>query len=122
MRNTPQTTVVKEELEKLGHATNRELWAAVQSRIPGITLPSIHRITQRLRQQEIIGCAPSLSGEGIIDANPHPHSHFMCRSCNKLRDINLSDSAIHQIQTQLDNAIMEESLFIAGTCHPCTVR
>lgn len=119
MRNTLQTSVVKGELAKLGHATNRELWIAVEKRIPGITLTSIHRITQRLRSDGAISCTPNLNGDGIVDANPLPHAHFMCRLCGRLVDIELDDAVIRAIQSQLTQGIIEKSLFIAGKCQPC---
>lgn len=119
MRNTPQTTVILEELHKLGHATNRQLWEKVAKKIHGITLPSIHRTTQRLRQEGVIGCAPNLQGEGILDSNPLPHSHFMCRQCNTLTDIKLNEPTVEQLQSQLDQAVIEKCLFIAGICRSC---
>lgn len=119
MRNTIQTSIVKEELVQLGHATNRELWIAVEKRIPGITLTSIHRITQRLRTAGVISCTPTLNSDGIIDANPLPHAHFMCRFCGTLADIQLDDSVIQSIQGQLQQGIVEKSLFIAGKCQSC---
>lgn len=122
MRNTIQTSIVKEELIKLGHATNRELWIAVEKRIPGITLTSIHRITQRLRSDGVISCAPNLNGDGIIDANPQPHAHFMCRLCGHMVDIQLDDSVIQSIQSQLEQGVVEKSLFIAGKCQPCVTE
>ncbi len=122
MRNTVQTTVLKEELAKIGHATNRELWNAVAKRIPGITLTSIHRITQRLRSEGLISCAPNLNGEGIIDINPLPHAHFMCRLCGRLTDIEIGESVIQSIHDQLRQGVVDESLFIVGKCRSCATE
>jgi len=122
MRKTIQTSVVQEELMQLGHATNRELWIAVEKRIPGITLTSIHRITQRLRKLETISCTPNLNGDGIIDANPLPHSHFMCRTCGNLTDIQLDKATVQSIQAQLHEGVVEDNMVIAGTCQSCVYR
>ena len=68
MRNTPQTTVILEELHTLGHATNRQLWENVAKKIHGITL---------------------------------------------------NESTVEQLQSQLDQAVIEKCLFIAGICRKC---
>lgn len=119
MRTTVQTTIIREELGKRGHATNRELWQAVTARIPGITLSSVHRTTQRLRNEGIIGCTPVLQGESMLDSNPQPHTHFMCRSCKGMIDIDLPDAVITSIQDQVAIGTIEKSLFIAGQCSEC---
>lgn len=119
MRTTLQTTRVVDEIQKAGHITNHDLWQKVQETLPGITLSSIHRITMRLRENGEIGCAPVAAGESVLDCNPEPHSHFVCRGCNKVKDIEISDSVITSLQEQIGSDIVERSVSIIGSCHNC---
>ena len=118
-RTTIQTSLVKDALVARGHATNHQLWAAVEPQIPGLTLTCVHRITQRLRHLGVIGCTPNIDGEAMLDANTKPHSHFMCRDCGRLSDIQIDDSTLSSIQAQLQAGALEDSLFLAGKCGGC---
>lgn len=119
MRTTVQTTRIIEEVRAAGHITNQELWQRVQSSLPNITLSSVHRITGRLRDTGVIGCAPVAAGESVLDADPAPHSHFVCRGCHGVKDIELSDEVIASIQQQIDNDIVGNSVSIIGACAQC---
>ena len=118
-RTTIQTSLVRDALIVRGHATNHELWVAVEQQIPGITLTCVHRITQRLRQQGIIGCTPSINGQAVLDVNILPHSHFMCRVCGKLTDIKIAETTVRSIHSQLQVGVLEDSLFLSGKCRTC---
>lgn len=118
-RNTHQATIVVEVLNKLGHATNKQIWHEVRKQIPSVSLTTVHRVTQRLKERGVIGCTPSLSGESMLDSNPEPHSHFMCKECRFLQDFKLEAATIMSLQAQLQDALIEKCLFITGTCKQC---
>lgn len=119
MKNTPQTKLILESLQALGHATNNELLEAVRPLLPDLTIPSVHRITSRLVQEGFAGIAPGREGTTVVDANPQPHHHFVCRDCYKIKDIDLPEGMIARIQAQLPREILNGGLAVYGSCKNC---
>lgn len=119
MKNTPQTKLVLESLAELGHATNSELLESVHSQLPDLTITSVHRITVRLVQEGVAGLAPDREGTAVIDADPNPHHHFVCRDCHKIKDISLPADMIKTIQAQLPREILNGGLTVYGSCKEC---
>ncbi len=119
MKNTPQTKQVLESLKTLGHATNNELLVAVHPLLSDLTITSVHRITTRLVQEGLAGLAPVREGVAVLDANPEPHHHFVCRDCDKVKDITLPADMIIMIQSQLPREMINGGLAVYGSCKEC---
>ena len=119
MRQTIQATTIIEELDKLGHATNARLWENVKLRLPAVTLPSIHRTTARLVKDGIIGGSLTNHGQLILDRQPSAHSHFICATCDNVKDLDLHQDLISHIQNQIGDSITPTSIVIRGSCSRC---
>lgn len=123
MRTTIQATIIIEELHKLQHATNAELWKEVQARLPAITLPSLHRTTARLIETGKIGSRLSRNGQAVLDARPEAHSHFFCAACTDgIKDIVIDEALIDSLQRQIGSDIIDNSIVVHGTCKNCQGR
>jgi Fur family peroxide stress response transcriptional regulator len=118
-RKTPQTILIRDILSAKCHATNQELAAEARKTFPTITNTTVHRITARLIDSNMAAYAPSLHHIKVIDANPHAHDHFLCKVCNKLVDIKLSDETFSRLQQQLPSALSRHSILVAGICKKC---
>jgi Fur family peroxide stress response transcriptional regulator len=120
MKNTPQTHLVLTAIRTSGHATNAEIFEAVQRDLPDITLPSIHRITARLAEEGIVGIAPVREGVTVLDVRPEPHHHFVCRGCWNMRDIEIPTEMVSSIANQLPKEIINGGFVIYGSCKNCS--
>ncbi len=120
MRQTIQATTIVEELAKLGHATNAQLWEHIKVRLPGVTLPSIHRTTARLARDGIIGDSLTNHGKVILDCRPMAHGHFICATCDKVKDLDLHQDLINHIQSQIGDSVTPTSIVIRGSCSRCS--
>jgi len=118
MKNTPQTKTVYAAIQKLGHATNRELHSAVIGQMSDLSLTSIHRITKRLVDEGYARCTQTAKGVSVVDARTDAHSHFNCEGCDRIVDIDFLESTVDQIQQQLGKNIAG-ALTITGTCVSC---
>ena len=118
MKNTPQTKIVYTAIQKLGHATNRELHNAVMNEMPDLSLTSVHRITKRLVDEGYAQCTQTAKGVSVVDARTDIHSHFNCESCDGIVDIDLSEHIVDQIQEQLGENIAGV-LTMTGSCAAC---
>ena len=119
-RTTKYTDRVIAILRQLQHATNAEIAAALRHDYPRVSATTVHRITQRLQADGVIGLAPATE-HGCLryDSNPVPHDHFVCSSCDGLHDITIAPALRRELARQVVDCLVDGPLIITGTCHPC---
>ena len=122
-RITKYTDSILSILCQLQHATNAEIASRLREPYSNVSDTTVHRITQRLRDDGVIGLAPS-SRQGCLryDFSPESHDHFICSECDSLQDIKVPDSVRCQIERQLDGCCFDGPLVITGVCQQCKNR
>ncbi len=120
MKNTPQTKLVFETVQKLGHATNQQILDVARHDMPHLSITTVHRIANRLVDSGHAQHAQTASGITIVDARTDKHSHFNCLSCGGIVDIDLPEYLVEQVQEQLGDNVAG-SLNITGSCAACVV-
>lgn len=122
-RQTKYATAVYEILQELKHATNFELHQRIQVLYPEVSATTIHRVTARLKERGIIGCAPkSADGSERYDITAEPHHHFMCASCDSICDVPESKEAsraISQLKDLTEQCALAGTLTLSGVCKKC---
>ena len=108
---------------QLQHATNAEIASRLRELYSNVSDTTVHRITQRLQSDGVIGLAPA-SRQGCLryDFSPESHDHFICSQCDSLQDIKVPDSVRCQIECQLDGCCFDGPLVITGVCQQCKNR
>lgn len=119
-RMTKYTNDIVNILREKQHATNAEIAQQLRLLYPEVSDTTVHRVTQRLQEDGVIGLAPKTQ-HGCLryDTLPHLHDHFVCSNCDNLRDITISDDVREQIKCQIGDCLFDGSLTIAGTCKEC---
>ena len=122
-RITKYTNDVLSILCQLQHATNAEIASRLRELYSNVSDTTVHRITQRLQSDGVIGLAPA-SRQGCLryDFSPESHDHFICSECDSLQDIKVPDSVRCQIERQLDGCYFDGPLVITGVCQQCKNR
>ena len=122
-RITKYTDSILSILCQLQHATNAEIASRLRELYSNVSDTTVHRITQRLRDDGVIGLAPA-SRQGCLryDFSPESHDHFICSQCDSLQDIKVPDSVRCQIERQLDGCCFDGPLVITGVCQQCKNR
>ncbi len=122
-RITKYTDSILSILCHLQHATNAEIASRLRESYSNVSDTTVHRITQRLRDDGVIGLAPA-SRQGCLryDFSPEPHDHFICSECDNLQDIKVPDLVRCQIERQLDGCCFDGPLVITGVCQQCKNR
>ena len=122
-RITKYTDSILSILCQLQHATNAEIASRLRELYSNVSDTTVHRITQRLRDDGVIGLAPA-SRQGCLryDFSPESHDHFICSECDSLQDIKVPGSVRCQIEHQLDNCCFDGPLVITGVCQQCKNR
>ena len=122
-RITKYTDSMLSILCQLQHATNAEIASRLRELYSNVSDTTVHRITQRLQSDGVIGLAPA-SRQGCLryDFSPESHDHFICSECDSLQDIKVPDSVRCQIERQLDGCCFDGPLVITGVCQQCKNR
>ena len=122
-RITKYTDSILSILCQLQHATNAEIASRLRELYSNVSDTTVHRITQRLQSDGVIGLAPA-SRQGCLryDFSPESHDHFICSECDSLQDIKVPDSVRCQIERQLDGYCFDGPLVITGVCQQCKNR
>lgn len=122
-RITKYTGDVLSIICQLQHATNAEIASRLRELYSNVSDTTVHRITQRLQSDGVIGLAPA-SRQGCLryDFSPESHDHFICSECDSLQDIKVPDSVRCQIERQLDGCCFDGPLVITGVCQQCKNR
>ena len=122
-RITKYTDSILSILCQLQHATNAEIASRLRELYSNVSDTTVHRITQRLQSDGVIGLAPA-SRQGCLryDFSLESHDHFICSECDSLQDIKVPDSVRCQIERQLDGCCFDGPLVITGVCQQCKNR
>lgn len=119
-RQTKYCHSIKQELEKVGHATNAELLVHLRDEFPNLSATTVHRASARLASRGEIAVAPSnKSGSIRYDRNTKPHDHFQCVACESLIDTNIRDKILPAIEESISGCSISGQLTINGTCKNC---
>lgn len=125
-RQTKYVTTLFKALKRLQHATNLELLAEVQKSYPEVSATTIHRVSARLKERGVIGCAPkTANGSERYDSNPRPHHHFLCSSCGRICDMPETAQAkavITQLENLTKDCAVAGSLTMMGICKDCVSK
>jgi Fur family ferric uptake transcriptional regulator len=87
-RNTPQRATILAALEEMTtHPTATELYAVVRERLPHISLGTVYRNLEVLREDGRIRRMEYGSADARFDACLEPHDHIRCTECGAVRDM-----------------------------------
>lgn len=122
-RQTKYSTAVLVVLQELKHSTNLELLQEIKKIYPEVSATTVHRVTVRLKERGIIGCAPKpANGSERYDITPTPHHHFMCVSCSRICDVPETKEAkqvIEQLKNLSGECALAGTLTLRGVCKKC---
>lgn len=122
-RTTKYVNAVLFSLKSLSHATNLEILIDLKQAYPDLSTTTVHRVTSRLKERGIIGCAPRpTNGSWRYDINPDPHNHFMCINCSSICDVPGTKEAsdvINQLKNLSGECAIAGTLTLRGICKIC---
>lgn len=119
-RQTKYCKQAKTILSEQRHLTNTQLLIRLRQTFPDLSATTVHRVTARLAQRGEIGVAPSSrSGFMRYDATITPHDHFLCLSCDRIRDIEVKARVLAILVSSMPDCQISGRLTISGVCKRC---
>lgn len=104
------------------HPDANWIYSKVQKRIPKVSLSTVYRTIQTLRELGLIFELPQPSGPTRYDANLQAHHHVICVVCGKIVDVGLPDPDSlrgYAKQAAGFSEVNHERLEFYGRCSSC---
>lgn len=119
-RETKYTRMVRDCLQRIGHATNAQIAMFIRREAPYVSDTTVHRVTQRLCSDGALTIAPKAADGSLrYDTNTMRHDHFMCAGCDALCDIVIQDTIRKQLSQDVPTCTLNGNLIIIGQCSTC---
>ena len=123
MRHSKKRDAVLQQLSyRTDHPTAETLYTELKEMIPDLSLATVYR---NLKQLEECGELVSITTDGAtrFDINTKPHSHFFCRECKSVTDLDYDNEAILAIgRSQFGGIIEACSSNFYGVCPHCAAK
>jgi Fur family transcriptional regulator, peroxide stress response regulator len=122
-RNTRQRAVILNILQETNsHPTAETIYRAARRVIPNISLGTVYRNLNFLRDQGLVlEIRPKDGGSSRFEGRQTPHAHFHCMGCNGLLDIPLP-AGLEDVRWPEDakiSAVASIDLHVVGSCADC---
>ena len=121
MRHSKQRDLIYAAVCRLDHPTAEEVYAALKTDFPQLSLGTVYRNLRLLEEQNILLSIPRKTGGTCYDGNPREHGHIQCIRCGKIEDVPRFSFQ------ELDRCLKEQRMFepvrhdvmIYGFCKDC---
>jgi len=120
-RATRQMAAVYDVLSAaLDHPTAEVLCARVRGRLPRVSLGTIYRNLDKLREQGRVRVLRLDGGEAHFDARTEAHDHFACLRCGAVQDLPGAPSATPVDETRTAGCVVQwQTTAYYGHCSDC---
>ena len=121
-RLTPQRELVLRAVERLGHATPDEVYAAVRAESSAVNISTVYRTLELLEELELVRHAHLTDRAPTYHSSTAPpHVHLVCRRCGKVSEVDqdIIDPMTAALQERHGFATDVGHLTVFGTCAEC---
>ncbi|MBR4027837.1 MAG: transcriptional repressor [Lachnospiraceae bacterium] len=107
--------------QRYDHPTAETIYMDIKKEFPNISLGTVYRNLTLLSDLGKIQKISTGVGPDRFDGNPKPHTHFQCRNCNCVLDIQLenTDSLNTNAAKNFSGIIEESYIQFFGLCENC---
>lgn len=102
LKATPQRLAVLKALNKHTHPTMDELFEDIRIEYPTISLATVYKNVNALKEVGIITEVNAENGKTKYDIYTKPHVHVICKNCGDIQDLPYCDT-IKSYQKSLEN-------------------
>lgn len=121
-RNTRQRKSILEMLKSTKeHPTAEIIYFKVRKELPNISLGTIYRNLNILKQEGIIKEIKTTGKKTHYDADVSFHSHFICQHCDVVSDfeVKLPLNIFNDIKEKISGKLLNQEIYLYGICLNC---
>jgi len=120
LKLTPQRLAILNLLEgNTTHPSAEEIYNQLKPQYPSLSLATVYNTLEVLTKSGELQEIRIKADKRHFDPNPAPHSHFLCRVCESVHDL---DDGLLEMQTPFNiNGYLVEgyTLYFYGICPGC---
>ncbi|MGQ9477994.1 MAG: Fur family transcriptional regulator [Candidatus Bipolaricaulia bacterium] len=117
---TPQRLAIIELLEGGGHPSAEEIYASLSQRYPMLSRATVYNTLEVLKELGEVAELRIESQAARYDLKTAPHSHFLCRRCGRLLDLEAPPELEGLLGRELEGHRIEEvQIYLYGLCARC---
>jgi Fur family peroxide stress response transcriptional regulator len=122
---TPQRIAISRfVLHNHAHPTARKIYSEVKKIYPTVSLATIYKTVQILREAGLIQELNLRNDQARFDPNIEPHVHLVCMQCKSINDCidPLISKMIERVSNEADFAAGGWNFDIFGICSSCSKK
>jgi len=120
LKVTPQRLEIVDILHKNGHINIDDLYKALQSKFPSLSLATIYKNINKMCDNSFLIELKIPDQKNVYELTKKEHSHVVCSKCNAIMDINLDTLSILNQAKELSHYNLDKSSIIFnGLCPKC---
>jgi Fur family peroxide stress response transcriptional regulator len=122
LKVTPQRLAVhRAVLESVGHPDAEEIWAAVRTELPNISLRTVYEVLHTLADLGEIREVDLATGSSRFDPTTSDHHHLVCTRCGAVADVFLDGPAVQVPAVQQQGFTVDTyEIAFRGLCQRCS--
>lgn len=103
------------------HPSADWLYAELKKEFPNISLGTVYRNLALLTKNGTVVKITTSSQKEHFDGFTHKHYHFVCKSCERIYDVELNnaDTLDRAVEKELNAEVDSHSLVFYGVCSNC---
>ncbi len=103
------------------HPSAEWVYERLKSQIPDLSLATVYRNLAVFKNEGIIDSLGTVDGTERFEGNTVPHTHFICRECNSVIDVDVDlPTVIPELVTF--GTVESVSLTFTGVCNSCAMK
>lgn len=106
------------------HPTAEWIYSYLKPGLNSLSMGTVYRNLRILEEQELIRRMCNGSGVDRFDAKMEPHSHFICRHCGEIEDLDVGPltGLIREMEVMTGHLIEAQRLDFLGICSKCRTQ
>ena len=121
LKATPQRVAVLKELGKKTHPTMDEIYSGIRVENPTISLATVYKNVNLLKEQGIVIEINIPSGKMRYDYLSHPHIHLVCKNCGCIEDLDYDENLFNfQNSLEKNRNIVIDRLDVIASLESCS--
>lgn len=104
------------------HPTVEEIYNGLVKEMPTLSRTTIYNTLQLFLEHALISGLTISGSESRFDFETTPHSHFFCKECGVVMDVEKVDCPCENRGVISGNRIDEVHLYLKGVCKNCLTK
>lgn len=120
LKATPQRLAMLESIYLYGHINIDKLYDEVKQKFNSISLATIYKNINAMTKNMLLQEVKLPSEKSVYEIIKEEHSHFLCKSCKEVTDIQVETKDITKdVVSRYELKVSQSDVILSGTCKNC---